>query len=261
MNTIYSCPEHYAQDIIKSFKLTPPIDLDKILGCLDIKVNYESLGNIEALLIVSKGKKNIILNEVENRNINRDRFTIAHEIGHYILPLHKNLQFDDAIDFNCDDKVECEANDFASELLIPEEHLLKDIKNEKLTINLIKRLAEKYNVSLVVMVRRILKYSDTEAIALIYYSSGKKYIQMKSPSFRGELKEGRIKNSSAHKLINNYRSSAETKEILDYDVWFKDSDEEYNVIEESIYQSRLGRVFTLLRRADLEDELSLTWDF
>lgn len=260
--SIYKCPEQYAQDIIESFNLTPPIDLDIILECFDIKVNYETLKTMEALLIISSGKKNIVLDKDRARNVKRDRFTIAHEIGHYLMPWHDTLQqWDNTINFDLDDKIEQEANDFASELLVPEEYLLQDIKDKKLTLDLIKSLSEKYNVSLVVMARRILKYSEVEAIALIYYSNGKKYVQMKSSVFKGELKEGTIKDSSAHKLIRTYNSSAETKEILDYDVWFKESIDNYKVVEESIYQSKLGRVFTLIRKSDFEDELDLNWDF
>ena len=84
---------------------------------------------------------------------------------------------------------------------------------------------------------------------------------LKSSVFKGELKEDTIKDSSAHKLIKTYNSSAETKEILDYDVWFKQNIDNYKVVEESIYQSKLGRVFTLIRKLDFEDELDLNWDF
>lgn len=44
---------------------------------------------------------------------------------------------------------------------------------------------------------------------------------LKSSVFKGELKEDTIKDPSAHKLIKTYNSSAETKENLDYYVWFK----------------------------------------
>lgn len=260
--SIYKCPEQYAQDIIESFNLTPPIDLDKILERLDIKINYETLISMEALLIISQGKKNIILDNYRARNEKREKFTIAHEIGHYLIPWHDNLQqCDNTVNFDSDDKIEQEANDFASELLVPEEYLLQDLEDKKLTLDLIKNLSEKYNVSLVVMARRILKYSEVEAIALIYYPNGNKYVQMISRAFKGELKEGIIKDSSANKLIELYKTSVEIKEILNYDVWFKENINNYKIVEESMYQSRLGRVFTLIRKADFEDELDLNWDF
>ena len=133
-NYIYNYPEQYAQDIVSSFDLTPPIDLNKICEKLDIKVNYEQLGSIEALLMVSSGKRNIILDNCRKKYLLRERFTIAHEIGHYLIPWHNNLQqCDEIVDFNSDDTIECEANDFAIELLVPKSNLLEDIKGIKVT--------------------------------------------------------------------------------------------------------------------------------
>lgn len=48
---------------------------------------------------------------------------------------------------------------------------------------------------------------------------------------------------------------------MDSKVWFQDEEESYKVIEESMFQSNLNRVFTLLRIADYEDILDLEWDF
>lgn len=259
---MYKYPEQYAQDIISSFNLTPPIDLNKICEVLDIKVNYENLVVMEALLIVAPGKRNIIIDNSRNMYIRRERFTIAHEIGHYIIPWHENLQqCDKIVDFKSEDTVECEANDFASELLVPKTYLLEDIRDKKVTLSLIKDLAEKYNVSLVVMARRILAYSDSESVALIYYPNGNKYIQMKSSSFSKEIKDGRITKSSAHKLLTSYNTSAEVKDVIESSIWFENDGESYSIVEESMFQSNLGRVFTLLRVADEDDILDLEWDF
>ncbi|NKF08281.1 ImmA/IrrE family metallo-endopeptidase [Clostridium gasigenes] len=260
-NSIYSYPEQYAQDIVSSFDLTPPIDLNKVCEKLDIKVNYEPLCSIEALLIVSRGKRNIILNNSKAAYPQRERFTIAHEIGHYIMPWHENLQqCDNVVDFKSDDDFECQANDFASELLVPKSNLLEDIKHKKISISLIKNLAEKYNVSLVVMARKVLKHTDAEAVVLIYWPNGKKYIQMMSGTFKEELKDGSITKSSAHKLLTSYNTSAEIKSVLDSSIWFKESKNTYIIVEESMLQNKLGRVFTLLRKADDGDVLDLLWD-
>ncbi len=259
---IYNYPEQYAQDIISSFNLTPPIDLNKICEKLDIKVNYEPLVSIEALLIVSLGKRNIIIDSYRNTYKQRERFTIAHEIGHYIMPWHENLQqCDKIVDFKSEDTIECEANDFASELLVPKTNLIYDIKGKKVTLSLIKKLAEKYDVSLVVMARRILEYTDNKAVVLIYYRNGNKYIQMKSKSFSEEIRDGCITKSSAHKLLTCYNTSAEIKDVIDSSIWFQKSNESYKVVEESMFQSNLSRVFTLLRVADDEDILDLEWEF
>ncbi|HBJ1649206.1 ImmA/IrrE family metallo-endopeptidase [Clostridium botulinum] len=260
-NYLYNYPEQYAQDIVSSFDLTPPIDLTKICEKLDIRINYEPLYSIEALLIISSGKKNIIIDNSRSLYPQRERFTIAHEIGHYIIPWHENLQqCDKIVNFESNDEVEKQANDFASELLVPKSNLLEDIKDKKVTLSLIKSLAKQYDVSLVVMARRVLEYTDTEAVVLIYYSNGKKYIQMKSKTFKEELKDGRITKSSAHKLLTSYNTSAEIKDVLESSIWFKEKGETYKIVEESMFQNNLGRVFTLLRKADNNDTLDLLWD-
>lgn len=46
---------------------------------------------------------------------------------------------------------------------------------------------------------------------------------------------------------------------MDSSVWFN-NEETYNIVEESMFQNNLGRVFTLLRKADEEDELDFLWD-
>jgi Zn-dependent peptidase ImmA (M78 family) len=258
---IYNYPEQYAQDIVSSFELTPPIAISKICEELDIKVNYETLTSMEALLIVSEGKRNIIIDNSRSIYLQRERFTIAHEIGHYLIPWHENIQGCKKImDFNSDDKFECQANDFASELLVPKSNLLDDIKGKKVTLILIKNLAEKYNVSLVVIARRVLEFTESQAIILICYPKGKKYIQMKSKSFKEEVRDGIITKSSAHKLLTSYNTSAEIKDILDSNIWFKEHGKSYNIVEESMFQNNLGRVFTLLRTADEDDALDLFWD-
>lgn len=202
---------------------------------LDINVNYEPLGSIEALLIVSSGKNNIIIDNCRKVYIQRERFNIAHETGHYMMPWHENLQqCDKIIDFTSDGKFECEANDFASELLVPKSNLLIDINGRKVALALIKDLADQYKVSLVVMPRRDLEYTEREAVVLIYYTNGNKYIQKKSKTFKQEIKDRRITKSSAHKLLTSYNTSAEIKDVMDSSVWFN-NEETYNIVEESMF--------------------------
>ncbi len=50
-------PEKYAQDIISSLELIPPIDIEKVCDSYDIKIYYENINSAEAFLIVANGKK------------------------------------------------------------------------------------------------------------------------------------------------------------------------------------------------------------
>lgn len=91
----------------------------------------------------------------KNHHKNRQKFTLAHELGHYILHREKNIDIVDTTFFrnNETDSIEYMANEFAAKLLMPkekvEELISQGIKN-------IGDLAEKFEVSASAMKYRIL---------------------------------------------------------------------------------------------------------
>ncbi|MBE7172349.1 MAG: ImmA/IrrE family metallo-endopeptidase [Williamsia sp.] len=145
-----------------------PIQVEYVAARCDIKLLSYDLGeNISGVLITEKGKSTIGYNKNEPRV--RNRFTIAHELGHYIL--HK-----DELDFFVDKafKVmyrgnnvpginfthEKQANEFAACLLMPEHLLRKEIDDLDLDYtdeDAIKTLAKKFDVSTIAMSIRIAK--------------------------------------------------------------------------------------------------------
>src|SRR5574343_593310 len=61
-----------------------PIDLKKLTQKLNIEVIGEELDeNISGFLVCKNGKSTVVLNKSHHKN--RKRFTLAHEIGHFIL--------------------------------------------------------------------------------------------------------------------------------------------------------------------------------
>ena len=67
----------------------------------------------------------------KNKHIHRNRFTVAHELGHHVL-CHTKKTYSPA-DFYSSDPEEKEANEFAAELLIPTK-MLKQFYREGLKI-------------------------------------------------------------------------------------------------------------------------------
>lgn len=85
----------------------------------------------------------------------RGRFTLAHELGHYFIDNHRiGLQrgllhpHGSLNHRNSHQKIEREADYFASCLLMPEERFTKDCFKRKFQFSIIEELAKKYNVSL-----------------------------------------------------------------------------------------------------------------
>ena len=200
-------------------------------------------------MIISKGKKNILINESKFIYNERKRFTIAHEIGHLFIPWHDNICGCNGIGkFNSEDRIENEADLFASSLLIPKNDIIKDIEDKCVTLSLIEELANKYEVSLGAMTRRILKYTKDNVVALFYYKNGNKIIQASSKSFNFSLKPGRIIESSADKMINGTMDITKLSQEHTYSTWFNGYNDSIKIIEESLYQINFGRVFTLIRK-------------
>jgi len=133
----------------------PPVPVDKLakkLGLLLAPLPADD--EISGAIIRKDGQVVIAVNPAHH--INRQRFTIAHELGHYFLhegmETHvdqnfrvawRNAESSKAIDWN-----EIQANRFAAELLMPTSFMLKDLDSlESVDRHAVALLATKYAVS------------------------------------------------------------------------------------------------------------------
>ena len=95
-----------------------PIDVEKIaqsLG-LDVKLVRRGPGFNGRLL-----RERMIIEVEESTHLHRRRFTIAHEVGHYVLKHSSSLSAFDDRGVSDPHKInEWQANAFASEILMPE---------------------------------------------------------------------------------------------------------------------------------------------
>jgi Zn-dependent peptidase ImmA (M78 family) len=141
-----------------------PIDVEAVANCLGISVRYEPFGeDMSGVLVKEPNRTTIGVNS--SHAITRQRFTIAHEIGHFILK-HKGEVFvdktlrNDTFVVRRDGKSslgtflwEIHANQFAAALLMPKNLLLAQIskrldkKNKLLLEELIAELAKVFMVS------------------------------------------------------------------------------------------------------------------
>lgn len=84
----------------------------------------------------------------KNQNPKRQRFTLAHELGHFVLHKNKNTEFTDTTFFRKNednDSLEYNANEFAARILMPEERVNFYIQQQN--IKSIKSLADIFDVS------------------------------------------------------------------------------------------------------------------
>lgn len=147
----------------------PPIPIEHIARLCGVHLRYEPFeGELSGLLYREDDRIIIGVNSLHSKT--RQRFTIAHEIGHLKLhdgselyvdrnyPVHRNHRSSEATDLH-----EIEANRFAAELLMPEgmirsdwaergENPVYDYENDEY----IHKLAKRYKVSLQAMIFRLI---------------------------------------------------------------------------------------------------------
>ena len=136
----------------------PAVNVEKLArlaGATVLLVHYK--GELAGSVIRLPGK--IIIGVNAEQPPNRQRFTIAHELGHLLLHEGKQVHLDERLRVNLRnatsslavDPDEMEANQFAAELLMPEAFLEKDMlmlaSRDLESGGDIKKLAKKYQVS------------------------------------------------------------------------------------------------------------------
>jgi hypothetical protein len=106
----------------------------------------------------------------------RRRFTIAHELGHFIL--HRSQR----PSFSCDKEsvysgadtirtIEREADDFASNLLMPGDLLREWISDQRIDLHVLSAIAQRFEVSFEALCIRFIKFTPQRAI-LVYWDNG-----------------------------------------------------------------------------------------
>ncbi len=90
----------------------------------------------------------------KSHNVKRQRFTVAHELGHYMMHRNKSATFTDNIFFRAESKegIEYRANEFASKLLMPADKVRSAIKEGERNLG---ALAERFGVSSPAMKLRV----------------------------------------------------------------------------------------------------------
>lgn len=143
--------EEKAEEVLESFGIrTVPIPIEEVATKCNIQIGRAPSKDFSGLLIRKDGYALIGVNSSES--LVRQRFTVAHELGHFFLHPNKNTFIDYRDNKERAERTpkEVQANMFAAALLMPRKKLEKDFrsiaKNGFLEEHLFS-LAEKYNVS------------------------------------------------------------------------------------------------------------------
>jgi Zn-dependent peptidase ImmA (M78 family) len=135
-----------------------PVAVERIAKSLGVRVQYAPLdGDLSGMAYIKDGVPIVGINSLHHPN--RQRFTLAHELGHIRLHrvhLENQVHVDkgslrrDAVTATGEDDLEVEANAFASELLMPHDLLQAALDGRTIDLEddeMISALAKRFRVS------------------------------------------------------------------------------------------------------------------
>ena len=224
-------------------KLLSDIGFDEITA-LDVEILVSGLGatlveepmpNADGKIVRGKSKTLIKVNS-EIPYESKRRFTIAHEIGHYLL--HDKLEvhnensntlnwFNNAENQLVRGIQEYEANDFASELLMPEKLFRKEIEGKVFSPDVLFYLSERFETSITSTIFRVLDL-NIHPIFIAFIHKGHVKYWKKSPDLWGWVKDinklGPPSDSVAREYLDGdyefiYKGK-EKQQVISKSTWF-----------------------------------------
>lgn len=154
-------PEEAAQELrhlwgLDDRPIDDIVDLMERHGLIIVNIDFDS-DRIDArsgYVNIGEKKYYIVLVNEKKQNFFRDQFTLAHELGHYVMHARIYHPQEDLLgqDYR---SIENEANAFASAFLMPKENFTHDLtENGFIDLNTFINLKSRWNVSIAAMIHR-----------------------------------------------------------------------------------------------------------
>jgi Zn-dependent peptidase ImmA (M78 family) len=152
--------------LFKSAIEQPAVPVERLAKAAGAAIEYRDFNNEISGLLIRK-QKMVVIAVADEQPKQRQRFTIAHELGHLLLhdgievrvDKHFRINLRSSASSKAEDVEEIEANAFAAELLMPRDFLLRDAR--KLMFDMedeeqVSSLARRYDVSRQAMTFRLM---------------------------------------------------------------------------------------------------------
>ncbi len=229
-----------ARKILNEFGIENPNDftIEDLINARDIILQEKKISNSDGRIVFGKKKAIISINK-EIRYAGRKRFTLAHELGHFELHHNINTHLEDnslTLDYFKHGGQEYEANQFASELLMPSNSFINFIHGKQFSPDLLREIADFFQTSITSATYRYLDLGQHPIF--LFYSRDKKLIYWKNSSnyfikVKDITKLGVPSDSVAMEFYSDgtiYRKE-ESKQNIVKSTWFEtgeyDSEDEF----------------------------------
>lgn len=265
-------PEQIAQGILTlAPDITIPVPIEEIARALDItKIERLETSGFEGGLITDTTRSEGVILVNQNSPPQRRRFTIGHELGHFLCPLHKppknggfmctsdDMKINDARKTDKVVYMEVEANRFSALLLMPISQFRKDVRRQKeVDINHILDIAKRYETSKEATARRYVEVHD-ETCAVVISHNGRilRYYKNNEFPYLDIVAGVPVPKGSLSARIKKFDGTT----ISEWDetmgsIWLGECGRRAPMLNEQVLNQRDGYQLTVLTLAEDPEEL------
>ncbi len=212
--------------------------VEDLIHARDIILEEKKISNSEGRIVFGKTKTKISISS-EIKYPGRRRFTLAHELGHFELHHNMNTHLEDnplTLDYFKNGGQEYEANQFATELLMPKTSFVAYTQGKVFSPDLLRDISEHFQTSITSATFRYLEIGQHPVF--LFHCRDKKVMYWKnSQDYFRKVKDitklSPPADSVAMEFFNNgiiYKKEESAQEI-EKSTWFEtneyDSDDEY----------------------------------
>ena len=243
-----------AEKVLKSLSISDPgaIDLEAIAWLSGAKVKYRELDGCDAC-IAGRADVGRAIISIDSRSMaRRQRFSLAHEIGHWEWHRgHQLMCSKDDIGGSGKSRglsKEAAANRFAAALLMPKFMLKDAIRDfDRLNMRTVREMATHFDVSLTAMAYRLVESDFHPSLLLAYGKDGRRwFIRSKSIDEKWFPKNTLDRESSAYSILFEGAEDDGHMSTIDGDTWFDVGWADQVELGEQSFRTQDDEVVTLL---------------
>lgn len=243
---------HYRppEEVLKGLGIEDPeeIWIEAIAEACDATVVYEAIEGAEARIIGFNDRAIITVNN--NSVLERKRFSVAHELGHWMRDRGKTSFSCTATTFAGEwshDNPERRANRYAAELLLPDFMFVPRAKGLEITFPSVRSLAKIFKTSSVATAIRLVELGSFPAMIVCSEPGHRKWF-IRGPDVPEVIwpRDEPGRDTVAHDLLRRVQQKEGSVDIY-ADQWINHRDSrKYSLQEDSILLGRTQLVLTLL---------------
>lgn len=238
------------------------VDLRAIANYEELPVHYDHYekDTFDGMLVYYNTKFHIHINLDRGNSYDsrRGRFTLAHELGHYLIDEHRIALKYGMISAHQSkssllnsDLIEQEADYFASCLLMPEKQFKSACAKKQFSIELLNSLSTLFHVSLMATILRFIEIGSREFMVVVskngtvrWFSKSSDFAKLKFRFKVGmSLPKDSLSMSYCHVVDRNFESKVDQ---MDTNTWFYNTFYATSIFEQCCYSQVNGYLITLL---------------